>query len=185
MREEQLLKEGLRLGKSDVILEIYRQYHSRVIYWITQNSGTIAEAEDVFQDALTVVYQKMQQEGFEIQHQFYTYLFSICRNLWLKRLRDDKMLRRNDGDEIENLVDVAEDVEELNLKEQIFRRKFAQLGKTCQQILRLALKGKTPQQIADTLSLKSERHATNRKSYCKQQLASLVQNDPLFKELQS
>lgn len=183
MWDDEQLKNGLRSGRRDAILQIYEQYHRRIVSWIIRNSGSEPEAEDIFQDALTTVYQKLQ-DGLKIDHQLYTYLFSICRNLWLKRLRDDRVLRNGDDQELHHLtLEDPVDLTDQQLKEQIFRRKFAQMGKSCQQILKLAFSGKSPKEIADLLSLKSEKQATNRKSYCKQQLAKLVQNDPLYKEL--
>ena len=184
MTGEEALKQGLRDGSRTAIRQIYEQYHHRVVTWVIKNNGSEMEAEDLFQDALTVIYQKMQQPDFVIQYQFYTYLFTICRNLWLKRLRDSKPIRSATDDALQHVPDEpATEVDTLNLRQQIFRRKFAQLGKSCQEVLNWALKGLSPGEIAKKMSLKSERHASNRKSYCQQQLARMVKDDPLYQEL--
>lgn len=186
MHQHTQISEGLRKGDKGVLEEIYGTCFDRIKFWVLQNKGDQQSAEDLFQDALTIIYKKLQDPAFRIEHQFFTYLFSICRNLWLKRLRDDRVLGKSEPLEWEFLEERdLPGTDTIDLREQIFRRKFAQLGKTCQQILRLALEGKTPQEIATEMQLKSERHATNRKSYCKQQLAEMVQSDPMYKELQS
>ena len=184
MRQQADIIEGLRKGDRKVLNHIYSSYFERLQSWVVNNRGDQQAAEDLFQDGLTVIYIKLRDPGFAIEHQFYTYLFSICRNLWLKKLRDDRVLgKSNVMEEGLQLVDTEGDEEVLDLKKQIFRRKFAKLGKNCQEIIRLALQGKTPMEIASALKLKSERHATNRKSYCKQQLAELVREDPMYSDL--
>lgn len=183
MWENKQLIEGLQSGEREAVMEIYKQYYGRISSWVKENKGNKSDAEDLFQDAISVIFQQLQK-GLQIEHQFYTYLFSICRNLWFKRLRDDRILRNGDDKALPQIVEEADTAEDdRQLKEVIFRRKFAQLGEKCRKILKLAQQGKSPDEIAEQLSLKSGRHATNRKSYCKQQLAEMVQNDPLYKEL--
>lgn len=186
MLTEEFLKEGLRRGDRKVIQEIYTLYHGRIASWVVQNTGSQSDAEDVFQDALTIIYQKTQEQDFFIQYKFYTYLFSICRNLWLKRLRDDRLRQARTENE---LVELAEEVDhfidEFDVKQQIFRRKFAQLGKKCRRIIELSLQGKGLGEIAALMALEDERRVTKQKSYCKQKLAKLVKEDSLYKELKA
>ena len=54
---------------------------------IINNNGTIHEAKDVFQEAMIVLYDKARSETFELNCQIKTYVYSVCRRLWLKRLQ--------------------------------------------------------------------------------------------------
>lgn len=175
--------DGIRKGHRNTLNHIYTSFFERLKTWVLNNQGDQQAAEDLFQDGLTVIYLKLRDPDFTIEHQFYTYFFSICRNLWLKKLRNDRVLGKSNSMQEASALMVEEDEDLFDLKQQIFRRKFVQLGKGCQEILRLALRGMSPSEIAKTLNLKSERHATNRKSYCKQQLAELVRTDPLYSDL--
>lgn len=66
---------------------------SLVLKYVLRNSGSREDAEDLLQDGILVVLQRMQQPEFELRVPPHAYLFAVCRNLWLKRLRDDRTLR--------------------------------------------------------------------------------------------
>ena len=181
---EEALKEGLRQGNKAALREIYALYQHRIVAWVQQNKGTKAEAQDLFQDALTSIYLQLRQPEFTIKQNLYVYLFVVCRNLWFNNLRKQKHVSFQDADQHTQLAaEEAPNPNDLELQEQLYRRMFARLGKTCQEILRLAIKGLSPQQIADAMQLKNEHQARNRKSYCKQQLVKLVRTSPQYKNL--
>ena len=69
---------------------LYKFYYPSIEAHITQNFGNTEDAEDVFQEAIIVLLQKVRQENFVLTSSLKTYLFAIARNLWLKRLRDNK-----------------------------------------------------------------------------------------------
>ena len=142
------------------------------------------EAEDLFQDALIVVFEQLQQPYFTIKYDFYTYLFCVCKNQWLKHLRNSKKVN-NAGEMAWAYLahESTHEAEQLALMEQIYQRKVGLLCPGCQAVLKLAMCGRSIDEIARLLNLKSKRHASNRKSYCKQQLASLVQTDAQYLEL--
>ena len=61
--------------------------------YVLKNSGDKDDAKDVFQNTLIVFYKKVLIENFELSSKISTYLFSIAKNLWLKKLRDEKFKR--------------------------------------------------------------------------------------------
>ena len=69
---------------------LYKNFYKMAEWLITNNSGTKADAEDTFQDALVAFYEKTLQADFEITCSLKTYVYAIVRNLWLKKLRDQK-----------------------------------------------------------------------------------------------
>ena len=54
--------------------------------FILNNSGTSDDAKDIFQEAMIVLYEKVRSGSFELNCQIKTYVYSVCRRLWLKRL---------------------------------------------------------------------------------------------------
>ena len=56
-------------------------------HFVTNNNGSFDDARDIFQEAMIALYEKVQLEHFTLSCQIKTYLFSICKNLWLKRLQ--------------------------------------------------------------------------------------------------
>lgn len=71
---------------------LYKQHFTAIARYITQNSGFSQDAEDIFQESILVLLNKIRQPDFVLTASLKTYLFSIAKNLWLKRLRDDRKI---------------------------------------------------------------------------------------------
>ena len=56
-------------------------------HFVLNNNGSFDDARDLFQEAMITLYEKVQSDSFVLSCQIKTYLFSICKNLWLKRLQ--------------------------------------------------------------------------------------------------
>ncbi len=180
------LKEGLRKGDRQALEEIYRRYFNRTVHWVLQNSGTEDEAKDVFQEALAATYQQMRNPGFAIQYQLGTYLYTICRNIWLKHLRDDKVLRHANDQGLQFVEsEQAADAGSLVTEEHLYRKKFLALGQQCQQLLQHYLQGHTVRHITQTMGFSSESYTKKRKFQCKTQLIKLIQADPLYQTIKA
>ncbi len=83
---EQQLLEGLALNDRKAIETIYKRHYNMVQALILNNSGYPDDARDIFQEAMIVLYEKVRSGSFELNCQLKTYLYSVCRRLWLKRL---------------------------------------------------------------------------------------------------
>src|SRR5438045_6091694 len=71
---------------------LYKFYFPSIATHITHHFGSTEDAEDIFQEAIIVLLQKVRQTDFILTSSLKTYLFAIARNLWLKRLRDNKLI---------------------------------------------------------------------------------------------
>ncbi|HEY1201337.1 MAG TPA: sigma-70 family RNA polymerase sigma factor [Niastella sp.] len=69
---------------------LYKLYFPTIASFIKQNSGSEQDAEDLFQETIIVLLNKVRQPEFVLTSSLKTYLFSISKNIWLKRLRDNK-----------------------------------------------------------------------------------------------
>ncbi|MDQ1152448.1 RNA polymerase sigma factor (sigma-70 family) [Sphingobacterium zeae] len=83
--DEQII-EGIKDGNSFAIDAIYKRYYPSISHMILQNNGREDEAKDIFQEAVIVLYDKVSKGNFELSSKLKTYLYSICRRLWLKQL---------------------------------------------------------------------------------------------------
>ena len=184
--DDQELKDGIRNGSRLALDEIYVRFFYRTSAWIKQNRGTEEDAKDVFQEALVTIFQQLRKPEFEIQHRFGTYLYTIVRNIWLKRLRDDRVLAKANDDGLEFLQeDEAPNPTALEQQEYLYRKMFLKLGEQCQQILHRFLAGESIRQITKVLQLSSENYTKKRKFQCKTQLIKLIQEDPMYKAIEA
>ncbi|MEM7106263.1 MAG: sigma-70 family RNA polymerase sigma factor [Bacteroidota bacterium] len=180
--DKELIK-GIALGDPEVMGYLYQAYFPRIERFITSNSGDIDDAMDIFQDAVMVVYQKFKNPEASLTSSFFTFLYAVCRNLWLKELK-----KRKDKGVTTSLESVSIGVEEIESaifnrdKISLFRSKFTKLGQGCQDILKLFFDGKSMKEIASIMNI-SEKYARKRKFQCKEKLTALVKADPLYNEL--
>lgn len=177
--------EGIRFGDRKIIDYVYEDCYPTIKFLITANSGNDQDAEDIFQDALVIIYKKINNNDLVLTSSFKTFLYSVCRNLWLQKL-DRKAISYGllEKDNLENLQEILqidfEDIE--NVKYQIYQKHFLSLGRDCQKILRMFLKKVPLEEIAETMGFKTAKYAKTRKYMCKEKLKNKILNDPRCKQ---
>jgi DNA-directed RNA polymerase specialized sigma24 family protein len=83
---EQSLLKGLAGNDRNAIETIYKAHYSMIQTLIINNSGTSDDARDIFQEAIIVLYEKAKSGSFELHAQLKTYIYAVCRRLWLKKM---------------------------------------------------------------------------------------------------
>lgn len=173
---EQALLKGLALNDSKAIETIYKDNFSMVQAFILQNNGSYDDARDIFQEAMIALYEKAQSESFVLTCQIKTYVYSICRRLWLKRLQQ---LGRysNQVDSLDETVPVEEDLEiheKRNAEFAIMDRAMNSLGEPCKSLLEgYYLKRMGMQELAEEFGYTNADNAKNQKYKCLMRLKKL------------
>jgi RNA polymerase sigma factor (sigma-70 family) len=173
---EQKLLEGLALNDRKAIETIYKQHYNMVQSLILSNSGYPDDARDIFQEAMIVLYEKVRSGSFELNCQLKTYLYSVCRRLWLKRLTQLQKTS-SEVDNLEQTVPVEEELElheERNLDFQIMEMSMKRLGEPCRTLLEAYyLQKKSMTEIADSFGYTNADNAKNQKYKCLMRLKKL------------
>ena len=90
---------------------LYEQCFQKVERFIEQNKGTSEDARDVFQEGVVILFQNIATQKFKGDSAPGTYLFSICKNVWLQALRKRKeevdLDQVQRPEELEALIDVS------------------------------------------------------------------------------
>src|ERR1700704_1273994 len=89
---------------------IYKENYNMVQSLIINNNGSSDDAKDIFQEAMIVLYEKARSGSFELHCQIKTYVYSVSRRLWLKRLQ--QVNRFAEAGDIEVVVQVEDDIED-------------------------------------------------------------------------
>lgn len=135
--QEKTLLEGLAKEDKASIEQIYRDNYTMVQSLILNNSGTTDDAADIFQEAMIVLFEKSKMADFELNCQLKTYLYSVCRRLWLKKLQQMQRFGRQAA-EMEDVVPVEDDIE-LHEKRQldfnIMENAMNKIGEPCKSLL--------------------------------------------------
>lgn len=178
--------EGILTHDGSVLRSIFHEFLPGIQRHILSNNGTLEEGEDVFMDALEVIYRKVKDGKLELISSFYTYLFEICKRLWLKKLRRKKFHSKVTIDDwkVLKLGEEPKELIEQTERFKLYREKLNLLRDDCQKILRLALiEKKSMKEIAAIMDYSGESYARKRKFQCKEKLLELIRKDARFKEL--
>jgi len=175
--------EGMRRNDKDVLKYVYKQYLPMVRYFIIRNQGTEEDAEDIFQEAVVAVCQRVKRKNLSLDCAFKTYFYSVVRHMWLQYLERNKIhYEFSDMDEFLLLED-KEIYDDFQAKKAIFQRRFLDLTDLCQKVLLMVVEGTSYEEIALTLGYKGKQYAIKRKYECMKSLINRVLNDPEYKRL--
>ncbi len=81
--------------------KLYKDFFPSVKKFITNNSGNTDDSDDIFQDTMLVLLEKLRQDNFVLTASLKTYVMAISKNLWFKKLRNkpleisDEVLENN------------------------------------------------------------------------------------------
>ena len=82
------IMNGIKEGQNWATEALYKLNRESFFNYVRMNSGSEDEAKDVLQDSVIIIYQKIIQDKLILTSSLSTYLMSICRNLWFKKLRE-------------------------------------------------------------------------------------------------
>jgi RNA polymerase sigma factor (sigma-70 family) len=167
--QELILLEGLAKNDRQAIETIYSRHFGMVQSLIINNNGSSEDARDIFQEAMIVLFERARSADFELQCQLKTYLYSVSRRLWLKRLaQSQRYIPQVNG--IEETVQVEEEVElhELkNLEYQLMEKALLGLGEPCKSLLEaFYIQRKNMSEIAGSFGYTNPDNAKNQKYKC-------------------
>ena len=173
---EQDLLEGLAKNDRKAIETIYKQHYNMVQSMILANSGYPDDARDIFQEAMIVLYEKVTSGSFELNSQLKTYLYSVCRRLWLKRLSQlQRVSPEVEG--LEERIPVEEDLEKHEQRNRDFivmEQAMNGLGEPCKSLLEAYyLEKKSMVEIAGDFGYTNADNAKNQKYKCLMRLKKI------------
>ncbi len=174
-KEEVLLLSGVRSGDNQSVERLYNLYYPVVQHYILKNQGDDDEAAEIYQQAFIVLYERLQDEDFELHSSAGTFLYAVARNLWLAHLKE----RRRFVAEAEEQISVSPVEDEAILKSALqqerdlarMERCLHMLGEPCRTLLRhFYHEGLSMEQIAAKMQYTNADTAKNQKYKCLQRL---------------
>ena len=175
IKEKELL-EGLALGDKKAVETIYKDNFNMVQSLVINNNGSAQEAKDVFQESMIVLLEKARSGNFELNCQIKTYVYSVCRRIWLKKLQQYNRYT-NEVESMVGTVPVDEDVEEYEKRDQEFammEKAIGSLGEPCKSLLEAYyLQKQNMQTIATKFGYTNSDNAKNQKYKCLMRLKKI------------
>ena len=173
---EQALLQGLARSDKKAVETIYKSHYNMVQSLILNNSGSADDAKDIFQETMIVLYEKVRAGGFELNCQIKTYVYSVSRRLWLKRLQQmNRYAPALQG--LENSVSVEEEMEQhekINDEFQAMEKAIGSLGEPCKSLLEAYyFQKKSMHEIAAGFGYTNADNAKNQKYKCLMRLKKI------------
>ena len=161
---------------------VYKQYYGLIESFILNNSGSKEQVADIFQDGIIVFFNQAKHKDFEIKSSIKTYLYAVCKNLWLMYLRKTKK-EVDIKDEHKHIL-LSEnyfDTLVITERKQLILKLINGLGTQCQKLLKLFYYQKMRMaQIKEEMHFSSEQVAKNKKSICMKSLRLKVMENEQY-----
>lgn len=174
---DQELLQWLRLGRQEAYQRLYQLHYPMVRFLVIQNSGSTEEADDVFQDGLMVLLNKVRNGEFQLTASLKTFIYAVCRNIWLKRLKEKGKTKLIDFEQpIELPTEEEQPVEDNDVIVQQLRVCLEAIGDSCRKILeRFYYFRMSMEEIAAELGYTNADNVKNQKYKCILRLRKLME----------
>lgn len=157
---------GILNDSKDSLNSLYKSYFPMVLQLVLTNNGNEDDAKDIFQESVLVLYNKVKSGNFELNSKLKTFLYAVCRRLWLKRLNHQSRntVDINDFKEYLAVEDDLEQHEELNKQFKQMEYSLTQLGEPCKTIIEdFYIKARSMHDICEKFGYTNSDNAKNQK----------------------
>lgn len=149
---------------------LYREYYPMVRELIQKNNGSNDDAADIFQDGLMILHRNIGNGRFQEESLIKTYVFSICKNLWLKELKR----RRKEGDSVNEMVTDSHLETNYLINAEVVTLLLNDLKPDCRDILnQYYYINKSLAELKDIFNVNNIQSIKNKKGRCLQYLVKL------------
>ncbi len=166
---ERTLLQGLARNDRKAVETIYKENYGTVQSLIINNNGTADDAKDIFQEAMIVLYEKARSGTFELNCLIKTYVYSVARRLWLKRLQQANRFNGEISGS-EAAVSVEDDIGEHARRDaefEMMEKAILSLGEPCKSLLEaFYLQKRNMQEIATSFGYTNAENAKTQKYKC-------------------
>jgi RNA polymerase sigma factor (sigma-70 family) len=167
---------GILNNSADALNKLYTGHFPMILQFILNNNGDEDDAKDVYQEAIIILYNKIKSGDFELSSKLKTYIYSVCRRIWLKKLSQQSK-KSNNIDDFEDVIAVEFDVEQHEAKDLQFEKmgeSLLNLGEPCKTIIQdFYINNLSMQDICEKFGYTNTDNAKTQKYKCLQRLKKL------------
>jgi RNA polymerase sigma factor (sigma-70 family) len=172
------LLDFMRSGHPDGLTYAYKYHREYCMNFMKSKYYDHEEIQDIFQDAVIVLYEKVQHSDFELTCSIQTYLNSICRNQIFIRLKKAGKFVQGDEETDDNsngFLDWFDESDGVNHDRvkiiQLVLLEWKSQSLKCYEILvRFFYRKQSMSQIAYDLGYTNADNSKNQKARCQQKL---------------
>ena len=167
------LLDRLRNGDEEVLVEFYDENRAVITAYILRNNGCQADADDMLQEAVVILWERVRSGRYEHTAKTSTFLYAIVKNLWSRQLARKRRELSGETDP-DDMADPAESpLEALMETEQAgqVQQALSRIGEPCRSLLLLFYwEEHSMEEIAKQLGFANADTAKAKKYQCKKAL---------------
>jgi RNA polymerase sigma factor (sigma-70 family) len=171
---------AIQNNNEQLLKQLYQANYKKVEYYVLQNSGSIDQAKDLYQDAFMSMWQNVKDDKFVPQNEtaLQGYLYTIAKNKWTDYLRSARFKKTtsipDNFQASEEELDSNYFENENEKKQHLISVAFKNLGEECKRVLQqFYFEKKSLKNIASQFNI-GENSVRNKKYRCIQKLKELT-----------
>lgn len=179
LNDDAKILDLMKKGDDDALVMIYQQNRKAIVSLVLKNNGSHADADDVLQDSVIILWERVRSGRFEYTARLSTFLFAIAKNVWsrkrAKRQREtpteleSDMLESGDASQLELMIESE--------RSQTVASALEKLGDPCKTLLLLYYwEEKSQEDIAAQMGFANAATVKSKKYTCKKMLEKILRN---------
>ena len=86
LNDDARILDQIRKGKEEALVRLYQTNERQVMSFVTRNNGTRDDAEDMLQEAVVILWERVRTGRYEHTAKISTFVFATVKNLWLRKI---------------------------------------------------------------------------------------------------
>jgi RNA polymerase sigma factor (sigma-70 family) len=165
--------QNIRAGRREKPIALLYKEFGKIRKMVVNNGGDSAVAEDVFQDALVLLIEKVSDPAFELTSKLSTYLYGLAFYIWKNEVRKSPAFQELPSENI--ILDAIEYDAEKEERLQYLSHVLEKVSDKCKEIFeRFYFKKESMKVIATALNFSSENSAKTQKYKCLEQAIAMA-----------
>lgn len=178
MQEVTILTD-LRTENNFAFGELYREYYGVLKRFILNNSGSEEDAQDVFQDTMLVLVEKLRNDDFILTASMKTYIMAIAKHLWFKKIRDAvQIIELSDNHHQSFFEEINMSIEQEKTYADKLQYYMTKITDHCNRLLHdMFFKNKSIEEIQQQYGYSTKHNAQNQKHKCIEQIRKVKEQE--------
>jgi RNA polymerase sigma factor (sigma-70 family) len=183
--DKEIVEKILQSDKK-VLSFLYEHNFDSLRRKILSEGGTNNDAQDIFHDALMVLFVKIRNEDFKLSSSIHTFLQAIARNLWKKFQTTNPESFKRIENESETIPEEYLDEEYILIeRRKLYLKYLSELPEDCKRMIQLVIKGVSLKEITRIMAYNSVEFTKTKRYRCKVMLINKISTDPLYNDLKN
>jgi RNA polymerase sigma factor (sigma-70 family) len=177
LNEDARILDQIRQGEEQALMTLYSLNERPVTAFVVRNSGSPDDAQDMLQESLVVLWERVRSGRYEHASQISTFILGTVRNMWLRQLARKRREGSFDATIDETPSDEPSQIETMMESEEAaaIASAMERLGDPCKKLLLLFYWEEcSMEEIAAQMGFANADTVKSKKYQCKKALEKLL-----------